>query len=295
MAFSSLDNQNGFTSDIRLFGDSLTAGAGGNGQNLETFLRMALQDKLITNYGIGGQTSEQIAARQGGLKLYISLQGGVFNSSTDVNITSMKSLVNGSLVNNYFLSTAADTNDRYMSGYVKGIRCLIKRTGSTDAYTILPIPSSTSTVDDNSIFYPDDAFNTKSHIQTIWLGRNNVPNMANVPSIIASCIDQLEMPKRFVVLGVLSGTSDPSNYLSSIISTNNILRDTYNERYVEMTAPTVAEMAEIAYTLQGGDQAQLDAGLFPTGMRADAVHLNRFGYNIVANRVVKKLKELNFS
>ena len=49
-------------------------------------------------------------------------------------------------------------------------------------------------------------------------------------------------------------------------------------------------MADLVYTPTTQDNTDIANGIFHTAMRADAIHLNGFAYNIIANRVAKIIK-----
>ena len=58
-------------SQIASWGDSLTAGAGGNGVNYPDILSKLLNLKVL-NYGVGGEGTANIARRQGAIPFYIT-------------------------------------------------------------------------------------------------------------------------------------------------------------------------------------------------------------------------------
>ena len=50
-------------------------------------------------------------------------------------------------------------------------------------------------------------------------------------------------------------------------------------------------MSAIMYTPTTQDNIDIANGVFPTGMHYDNVHLNGYGYNIIANRVAKLINQ----
>jgi lysophospholipase L1-like esterase len=50
-------------------------------------------------------------------------------------------------------------------------------------------------------------------------------------------------------------------------------------------------MSAIMYTPTTQDNTDITNGVFPTGMHYDSVHLNGYGYNIIANRVATLIKQ----
>lgn len=277
------------TLDIAAFGDSLTAGTGGT--PYPTQLATAL-GRTVKTYGIGGQQAEQIAARQGGVPINITLTGNAFNGAEAVKV----------IVPSMFLSTSADNSTRSMAGTVAGVKCTITRTATgtaptqVESYTIKPLAASTTAVPTGSTFIPDDSVTTKDFIQALWMGRNNSPDFASLPGLIASCVAHINDPKRFIVIGVLNATIEPegSAKYKAIEAINATLKKTYPTQFVASTPPTEAELAALNYSPTVQDKEDITWGMIPTGMRYDKIHLNSIGYHLIANRVQAKLKELGY-
>ena len=285
---TSQDYIQGISSEINCWGDSLTYGAGAVGTSLLTYpqqLQNILYPRLVQNYGIGGQTMEQIACRQGAKPIYITLSGNAFNGTNDVSITS---------ISTQFLSTPSDTITRYASGILNGVPCLITRTvvSTVETYVIRGANSSVATIPVNSVFYPDSAYNAKDTIQVLWWGRNNVPSLAGLDTLIDNAISIMSNPRRVLIIGVkpsLTETIGTTNY-NACIAMNNILASNYPDNYISILPPTIEEMDFIKYLPTSQDNIDIANGVFPTGMHSDNTHLNGYGYNVIANRVVKMIQ-----
>lgn len=288
------DYNTGITNAIDCIGDSLTEGAGATSgltyvQQLSNYLG---NTRFVKNQGIGGQTKEQIAARQGALPINITVTGNAFNGTNSVNITN---------ISIQFLSTPAQQNTTYMSGFVNGVACVITRTAtvSTETYTIQASNSSTQAIPANSTFYPDVAWNSRENIQIWWWGRNNVVGntLSDLPVLYDNAITNLLHPRRFLILGILNAQNEgigTTNY-NNITAVNNLIKTAYPNNYIEVLPPSPSELTEINYTLTGTDAADIANNKFPASMFFDNIHLNSFGYKIIALRVYKKLKELNWN
>jgi len=286
---NAIDYTAGIINEIHCKGDSMTYGAGAVGTPFLTYpqhLANSLYPRTVINDGIGGQTMEQIACRQGAKPIYLSLTGGKFNGTNDVVITS---------ISTQFLSTPSDTITRYSSGILNGVPCLVERSvvSSVETYKIKGANSSQLYIPDNSIFFPDSAYNAKSCIQVLWWGRNNVPNLTDLPDLIDSAVAYMDKPRRVLIIGVKPSLNEiigTTNY-NVAIATNNILRANYPDNYIESTPPTTEEMAYIKYTPDAQDLIDIANGVFPGGMHSDNTHLNGYGYNIIANRVLLMFKK----
>lgn len=285
---TSQDYNQGISNEINCFGDSLTQGAGSSaatGLNYVAQLSNILYPRLIQNLGMGGQTMEQIASRQGAKPIYITITGNALNGVNDVSITSISS---------QFLSMS-DTVAKYASGIVNGVPCLITRTvvSTVETYVIRGANNSTATIPPNSIFYPDSSYNALPTIQIFWWGRNNVSSLTGLDTLYDSAISIMPSPRRFLIIGVLPALNEiigTTNY-NAIIAMNAILASNYPNNYIASTPPTTAEMSAIMYTPTTQDNIDIANGVFPTGMHFDNVHLNGYGYNIIANRVAKLINQ----
>lgn len=282
------DYNKGLDKSISWFGDSLTAGAGALTpfKNATGYLEQSLGNRLVNNYGIGGQTMEQIACRHGSKPLYITLSGNTLSGNAPAVITN---------ISTQLLSTTADTTVRKLSGVVNGIRCMLVRTviSSVETYTIRAGNNVSTGIPENSIFYPDTIENSKHDIQIYWWGKNNATSaLTGLIDLYNNAISIVSEPKRFVVLGVLPSSDQiigTTNY-NNIISANDLLKNTFPNNYVDINPPTVEEMDFIKYVPTSQDNIDIANGIFPTGMHYDNVHLNGYGYNIIANRVAKMIQ-----
>ena len=281
---------------LAFFGDSLTIGAGGTAP-YGSVVAAALQSRPVFSDGIVGQAASSIAVRQGGTPLTISVEGGKLNGIKPVKITKLS---------NSFLSTASNYDEYSRTGSIGGVRCTIRRTASAElgeTYTITPATVSVIDVPADSQFLLDDAARLKTATQILWYGRNNIGKANAEQEIISSLetsIAYITAPARYIVLGVLLAspeTKGTKNY-NEVTAINDKLSAKYGELFVEMTPPTDSEMAAISYSPSADDLTDLKNLNFPRGMRADIatddIHLNDKGYLIIANRVVQKIKALEY-
>lgn len=279
------DRTQGITNTVTRSGDSLTVGIGTVG-----LAAILSGRRIINSMGIGGQKTQQIAARMGSTPLYVTatLSGG-----SDVACT----------VNIPFLSTQADNTTRQIWGTINGLKYRITRTATgtapsqVETYTITPGINATNSII-NGLFIPDDSVRVNDDINILWWGRNDVglSSLNDVPIYIQNYILRLNKPRRVLVQGVLNGfleTIGTSNY-NAIKSVNDILRTTYGDHYVETTPPTTQEATAIGYTLTTQDIAEIANGVFPSSMRSDNTHLNAYGYNFIDYRQAQKIMQLGW-
>jgi hypothetical protein len=282
-------NPVGYSTTIDCKGDSLTQGTGGSGQNIATCLAAFYPHRIVNNHGIGGQTAQQIAARQGGLPVTLTISGGSAPAAFATAAVTPST---------QFLSTPADNTTRYASGIINGYPVTLSRSATggppstSEAYTIMGAGNpSAVTPPAWAPFVPDEGWNSRDSIQVLWLGRNNVADLSPVAALIAQCVSYIHDPKRYVVIGVLAALNETSGTSTgiAIASLNATLSTTYGSLYVASTPPTTAEMTAVGYTPTTQDNTDIANGVWPTGLRSDVtgtiIHLTGPGYMIFANRV----------
>ena len=281
---------------LAFFGDSLTIGAGGTAP-YGNMVGAALAGRPVVSDGIVGQVASRIAVRQGGVPLKISIEGNKLDSIKPIKITKLSNL---------FLSTPSRNEEYSRIGAIQGVRCTIRRmpSGSEgEGYTLTPTTVSVIDIPEDSEFVLEDAAKLRTATQILWYGRNNIGKPGaeeEILSSLESSIAYIEAPARYIVLGVLTEADENkgSDNYKQVVAINEKLAAKYGDAYVKMTPPTDAEMAVISYKPTPEDLTDLENLNFPRGMRADIktddIHLNDKGYQIVANRVIEKLKALKY-
>jgi lysophospholipase L1-like esterase len=117
-------------------------------------------------------------------------------------------------------------------------------------------------------------------ISIIWVGRNNFSSPSTVKADIAEMVAALASPKRFLIVSVFNGTTEPApgaNY-NTIITLNNELAALYGPNYLDARALLVA-----AYNpALPQDVIDRNNDVPPLSLRADTLHYNTAGAKIVA-------------
>ncbi|MDI3259703.1 MAG: SGNH/GDSL hydrolase family protein [Sinobacteraceae bacterium] len=276
---------------IDAWGDSLTAGYGATGNGGPYPYRLGLLvGKSIGNYGIGGQTSTQIAARQGGAPALVTVSGGAIPASGGVSVT---------LTVDVLYHTTGQTLD----GTIAGVHGTLSRDPSSGNYTFTRSTSGSSVaVAQNTPFIPDLGVGSRNSLQLLWLGRNNLTGTQQIQTDVAACVGYLTTyVKSYVVMGVLNSAREIPNTTNYqyIVAVNQTLSNTYGPRFVDIRVPpTAAEMAALNYTPTADDQTDINNDAIPRGMRFNQdpsdVHLNDIGYQLVANRLFKLLTDRGY-
>ncbi|MEO6283030.1 MAG: hypothetical protein ABIN80_18970 [Dyadobacter sp.] len=284
-------NAQSTNNSISCFGDSLTAGAGG--VPYSKFLQEAFPSKSIKTFGLGGQNAEQIACRQGGLSIYVTVENNSFAGLNEIGVTH---------ISTPFLSTKASSNTFESAGSIGGVRCTMIRTASgplnnlTEKYTLKPLSQSSARIDPDSVFAPADSSGTRDDFQILWLGRNDVPRLETVMGVIDSCINHISTPRRFILLGILNGLKETrGTEIHRVINDfNENLKLKYPDNYVSVGPPDQNEILALNFSPTEEDRITMALGAIPGSLRSDNTHLNVQGYRLVANRILSFFKNTSF-
>ena len=291
---------------LAFFGDSLTIGTGGS-KPLGAWVSDVLTERPVYNDGINGQVALSIAIRQGGVPLTLSVAGGKFNGVKPVAVTKLS---------NEFLSTPLNGNVYSRTGTLAGVSCTITRkflpevgeryvvepTVQNDAEATAGTPADVE-IPDDSVFELADAVKMRTATQILWYGRNDMTQGKpedGILTAIKSSVDYIAEPRRYLVLGILPATTENkgTDGYAKVTAFNDELALLYRDAYVPMTPPTEEEMSNIGFTPTAGDREDIQRGNFPSRMRpdnkSDEIHLNNSGYQIIANRVAQKIRDLKY-
>jgi hypothetical protein len=275
---------------IVCWGDSLTAGAGGNGTTYESVLS-SLSGKEVINKGIGGQTATQIAARQGGVKILASEAFTVPATTEPVEIKVEAST--GTKIGNRWNNINLDMNCS-IDGIDGRLYSSGTKSGTYYEYTWYfqrETPGKPYEVAANTPFISDDSLTLNDNaIAVIWVGTNegwtsdSVPNdyttYVSYKAICDGMIEQLKV-KDYIIVGLTAGKeADYANMKS-------ILEEKYGDRYLDMrsaiTSSSEEEFAKYGITLTDNDKTLMAVGSMPQSMRVDGVHFNANGYTMIGN------------
>jgi lysophospholipase L1-like esterase len=223
------------------------------------------------------------------------------------------------LASNLFLSTAATNATTYISGVVSTLNAgvirnegvLITRTATgtaptqVETYTlnVLGYPSSIGFVPDGSIFCPNNQQNYNDYINVLELSQNDalIAPYSDLFERFNQAINNLAKPKRFIVLGAFTivNSSIGTTAYNQTLAYNTALAALFPNQYVDtLTPPTDVEMLQCNYTPTAQDLTDISNGVIPRGMHnlssPSDVHLNNYGYNLIAIRIKAVLDSFNW-
>lgn len=255
---------NALADEIFAWGDSLTAGAGVPDESASYPSLVSGQLRVpVRNLGIGGQTSTQIAARQGGLKTLFGVEGNAIPASGSVRITEW----------NIKPITGQGTQD--FTGKLAAVRGRLTRSKEGD-YTFKRNTSGPATPCNPCEFVFDLAEEAKGKPLFIWAGRNGADPGHSISDDIAAMVAAAGT-ENYLVGSILTAEMDGPRKAENIRQTNASLKRTYGNRYVDILGALLSQKVTTTEEVN-----QVSAGVVPKGFRFDNVHLNAAGYYVAS-------------
>jgi lysophospholipase L1-like esterase len=254
--------------DIVLWGDSLAAGAGGEGVSVSSVAGSIFEDeRAVLNLGIGGQTSTSIAARMNAVPTMLSLAGATIPATGPAVVTQRS------------VTPITDQGESSFAGTLCGIAGILAATRDDAGvyhYTFERARSGAAVpCPDSSLFAFAAPEEVRGLTAWLWLGRNGADPGHTVTADIAATVSSLGHD-RFLVGSVLTGAADGPDAVAKIRNLNAQLASTYREHFVDLEA----ELFQWAF--DEADHADVAAGITPGSQRSDDIHLNAAGYFNVA-------------
>lgn len=264
------------------WGDSMTAGV-----HLDPWPKQlaAMTGRSHYNGGWGGQTSSQVAARQGGVPARVTLEGHAIPASGAVEVTA--------------ITRSPLSNGGSRSGSIAGVAGTLAQDGSGVVTFTRAEDGDAVPVTPGTYFLPDHGLLYRGRIVTIWVGRNDVLSVD--PGLIAANIQQMvdfltPTVRRVLVMEVPPRTSDTigTGSRNTLDTLNNLLAATFAPYWVPIATWLRTDEAEAAagVTFTTDDDTDIANGITPRSLRAsggaDTVHLNEAGDLAVATKIYQE-------
>lgn len=271
------------------WGDSMTAAT------YPAVLQTLLSGITVFNGGVGGERSFDIAARQGGNPILVTISGGQIPTSGAVAVVPYRS------------DDVATTT--LMKQGVKGMNpCKILGVEGTFLYsTANSRYEFTRLVAGDAVAAPvyptpviSNAHTTyQNHTTIIWIGRNNPTMTDRILEDTQAIIGSLAPASpRWLVLGVINATNEPSGSTNHTAITALAARQKaqYGRRFVDIRKLLINYGLQVAgVTPTSQDTTDISNDTVPTSLRSDAVHLNSLGNQLVARFVAERLVEFGWA
>ena len=263
------------TSDqVAAWGDSTTSGIGASNSALSYPAQLqSLAGRKTYNGGVSGQTSDQIAARQGGAPALLTFKDNALPPAGSVVLGSQST----------FPVTAESPSP--ITGTIGGFHGTLSYQTDSGNNPLLVFtrddPGGLETIPANSPFYPD-TFGRESKINVFWMGQNNFYDPQGVKSNIAQCIAFLSN-RKFIVMSLLNAGNEgigTSSY-AQLAQINADLARAYPDNFLDIRGILINN-----YDPTNPKDVQDHNNDVPPGsLRNDNEHLNDKGYGIVAQKI----------
>ncbi len=286
---------------VSCWGDSLTRGVGVGDSYSKAYpyvLYELLADRKVINCGVGGENTISIASRQGGLpnivkpftiptdtsKVEIKLTNIYGNSSgillqggsaldPETGKYVMTAQINPCTIQNIEGTLTYDNGKYYFSRSENGEAVIVSR----------PTPLITYAM--NSM---------RDNINIIWIGTNGgYTTSTELIETIRAMIEYMNpINKKYIVIGIHHLVSSVTETFGTIEKSMTLAfgRHYINERdYILKYG-----LSDAGITPTEEDTSAISQGEIPPSLLDDTVHYNAKGYNIIANLVNERGKELGY-
>lgn len=286
------DGSQGMVTSLACWGDSLTAGSGGDGTTYPDVLA-ELTGLDVFNGGVPGERSAGIAAREGGRPAETTVVGGSIPAEGgvevkfggDVVIIRDEGTLDGTLMDVHGVLTKDQTK-------VKG-KYTFTRDDSGDA---VEVPDGTPFITDISVEFQDAG-------TIIWAGHNDIRlgGGQQVLDNIASMVAHVEEGGHYLVLGLSNGTGAEEGtpfYQEGIEFVNPALEEAYGpDHYLDVRQWLIDDgLAAAGMEATAQDETDLANDVPPTSLRDPSAqgHLNAEGYRVLAEYIRDYITELGW-
>ena len=261
--------------DIIFWGDSLTAGAGGGGT---TYCAVCANLLGMThkNCGVGGETEQTIAARQGGNNLIIPA-GSVNGSYTFAQMLDEK----GKQILPLRQGTGGNTVNPVR---INGQDCTLSLTNET--YTISGYTGTLL----NEVPALFSGSNVYGKITVIFVGANGLGSntVAERISYIRSMLTRIG--KKYVVMGISYGDDQSRE------DDDKAMQAEFGNHFF----PTRKMLVKYGLDVQGitptsQDETDIASGTVPTSLRSDHIHLNADGYTALGKMLASFIVGIGYA
>lgn len=260
--------------EIAVWGDSTTSGIGASEPGLSYPAQLqALTGRSTFNGGVSGQTSAQIAARQGGAPAHVTLPNNTLPPADPVVLQAQST------------TPITEEGPGPLPGTIGGFHGTLRYQAASNNKPQLVFARDAAGMMEyipaDSSFSPD-TYGRETKINVFWMGQNNFYDPAGIKSDIAKSIAFLAN-RKFIVMSLLNAGSEgrgtaPYQPLAGI---NADLARTYPDNFLDIRKILVNSYNPAL----SQDVQDYNQDVPPDSLRNDDNHLNDKGYAIVARHV----------
>lgn len=278
---------------IVVWGDSLTAGTGGNSVTYSLVLKNLIHHHVynnipVINMGVAGESSSTIAGRAGSIPFTVdSFTIPADTSKVEIQLTSS----DGSAV------APLRTGDRGLNPVtisgVKGIISIAQEssTSETFTYSFERLQGGEAvTVEANTVVETASLNEFENYIPIISIGQNGgYETNQQLVDQIRSIVNMEKSNEKYLVLGITAGTAE------SQIQLESLMESVFGEKYVnlrELISSNGVQIAGITPTTE--DLIAMESGSIPPSLLSDEVNLNAMGYEVIGRILFDRMQKLGY-
>lgn len=281
------------------WGDSLTSGGGTQNSYTAVLSRLVGTDKFdFLNFGVGGENSMAVAARQGGIPMYLGVDVQLPADETPVTfgtrqMSNILSTWNEAAIYP-MLQTPVASNTSINDCTINGVSVVLKWTGKSSSdqsgtYTLQRSAKSdkATTLKAGSILYTASMRNHRNAYANIfWVGQNAGSPSEDLAAQYKAMVS-FTNSNNYLIIGLTTGTADQRKNLERVMTKE------FGARYVNLRAYMSTEgIYDAGITPTQADLDAMEKGSVPPSLLVDAVHFNNTGYKVIGEYLYKKFTYL---
>lgn len=266
------------------FGDSMLGDNGSIGRTTLGMLAQALGVDVFLG-GVPGQTSTEVALRQGGLDVRVNVAGNTIPAAATAVAVTIPT-PSGTWKTGSFWS---------FTGSIAGIPgTLTKDTANLWAFT-RTTAGAAKTVSPETKFISDQGVANAGRVQVFRAGKNNTTDATLVlRDYLAMTKGLSAAKKRYLALPVYNSTTEPSGSggYNNVAAINTKLADTFGPDYYDLRGWIIRNgLAVAGITPTSDDTTAMAEDRIPPSLMQDGTHLNKIGRRIEGNRLAEIMVE----
>jgi len=297
---------------VDYWGDSLTQGSqDGSGVGRPTIMQTLLGvDWTINNWGVGGEQSNTIACRQGGMNFIIKSGLVIPSGTTAVDTTGYLFDMRGDAVGlgNGIYSSAYNGWDSVNPCYISGIKGNLTKAdiSSPVMFTRLAIGVET-TITRPATVITNSMLNFKKRVMVIFMGQNMGFDTADPQELVEQIKYMIDFNgyDKYLVIGLCHSTNPTYSWQ---VAVNTALKREFGRHFIDIEEYTKTPIYDVDEVTVISSYAMDDTGLtptaqdlidignqaYPTSIMFDGIHFNQYGYTVIANLEYKRGQELGY-
>lgn len=268
------------------WGDSLTAGAGGNGVSYPSVLQSLLgKEYQVINVGVGGENITSISARQGGNPMTVTEDVIVPNDGEYADIKLVDYF--GNEIKTLLQGGFNSTNPCLINGHECNIRWTGDWLGKNGVYQITTTDTCSFIMKKNTPIQTNYMRKYRNpYCLLIWIGQNGgFTDGDDLCDQIQRMIDYAGVEK-YVIINL---------HTKFHIQYNSIINNRFGYHVVDLyNYMCTSALDDAGIDKSEQDILDIEKGNCPSSLMADNVHFNSLGYTLLAQKVFEKFKELNY-